>query len=78
MVLEINMAGFRKPIKESYPSIPLLKKAYELKIPITFGSDAHTPKQVGLFSNEIVKIAKEIGYTQCCYFKNRKKINIEI
>jgi len=78
MVLEINMAGFRKPIKESYPSIPLLKKAYELEIPITFGSDAHTPKQVGLFSDEIVEIAKEVGYTKCYYFRKRKKKFIAI
>ncbi len=78
MSIEINMAGFRKPIKESYPAIPLLKIAYELKIPITFGSDAHTPKQVGLFSDEIVKIAKKIGYEECCYYKNRKRIMIRI
>jgi len=74
MVLEINTAGYRKPIGEPYPSYELLKEAYKLGIPITFGSDAHEPTQVGLFSDEIVKMAKEIGYKECAYFK-QKNIN---
>ena len=73
MVLEINMAGFRKPIGEPYPSLELLKEAYNLEIPITFGSDAHKPEQVGLYSKEIVTMAKEIGYKQCVIFTNRQK-----
>lgn len=73
MVLEINMAGYRKPIAEPYPSLALLKQAYELGIPITFASDAHKPEQVSLFSDEIEKLAKSAGYTQCAVFKNRKR-----
>jgi len=78
MVLEINMAGFRKPIGEPYPSIELLQEAFKLEIPVTFGSDAHKPQQVGLFANEITTIAKDIGYKQCVIFSNRKKIFINI
>ena len=74
MVLEINTAGYRKPIGEPYPSYELIKEAYKLGIPITFGSDAHEPTQVGLFSDEIVKMAKDIGYKECAYFK-QKNIN---
>lgn len=73
MALEINSAGIRKPIKELYPSIPLLKEAYKLNIPITFGSDAHKPEQVGEFSNQIIKAAKDVGYSQCVIFTNRQK-----
>ncbi|MFA6195999.1 MAG: histidinol-phosphatase HisJ family protein [Sulfurimonas sp.] len=73
MVLEVNMAGCRKPIAEAYPSFSLLQEAYNLGIPITFGSDAHTPEQVGLFSKEILKMAKSVGYTQCAIFRNRKR-----
>ena len=73
MVLEINSAGIRKPIKEIYPSFELLKEAYKLNIPITFGSDAHKPQQVGEFSNEIIKVAKEVGYSKCVIFNNRQK-----
>jgi len=73
MAIELNVAGFRKPIKEQYPSIPLLKLCFELDIPITFGSDAHEPNQVSLFSNEIETIAKNIGYTECAIFRNRER-----
>ena len=73
MVLEINMAGLRKPVEETYPSKDLLKMAYELDIPITFGSDAHKPEQVGLFSNEVIELAKEVGYNRCAIFHKRER-----
>lgn len=73
MVLEINGSGFRKPIAEAYPSISLLEEAFKLNIPITFGSDAHAPEQVSMFAKEMVQIARDIGYTECAIFKNRKR-----
>jgi histidinol-phosphatase (PHP family) len=73
MAIELNVAGFRKPIGEAYPSTSLLKQAFELDIPITFASDAHKPEQVGLFNKEIQKIAKSVGYTHCAIFRNRKR-----
>jgi histidinol-phosphatase (PHP family) len=78
MTLEINMAGYRKPIKEAYPSKELLQEAFKLDIPITFGSDAHSPEQVGLFSDEIVSLAKEIGYKKCVVYKDREKIFLNL
>ena len=74
MVIEINSAGLRKPIKEQYPSIDLLNIAYKMDIPITFGSDAHSINQIGYGYEEVKKIVKNIGYNQCYSFINRKKI----
>lgn len=73
MSIEINVAGFRKPVAEAYPSMSLLQEANRLNIPITFGSDAHNPEQVGLFSNEAITMAKSAGYTQCTLYKKRKR-----
>ncbi|MDA7817125.1 histidinol-phosphatase [Sulfurimonas sp.] len=73
MSIEINVAGFRKPVKEAYPSPTLLKEAYKLNIPITFSSDAHKPLQVSLFNDEVISMANNIGYTECVYYKNRVK-----
>jgi len=73
MVLEINVAGYRKPVQEAYPSLSLLKRAYELQIPITFASDAHKPQQVSLFNDEVMRMAKSVGYTQCAYFEKKEK-----
>jgi len=73
MVLEINVAGYRKPVAEAYPSKELLEEAFRLNIPITFSSDAHTPQQVGLYSDEVIALARSIGYNQCAYFQNRER-----
>jgi len=72
MVIEINVAGYRKPIAEAYPSKELLTEAFKLGIPITLSSDAHKPEQVGLYNDRVMQLVKEVGYTQCAYFKNRE------
>ncbi len=74
MALEINSAGFRKPIKEQYPSKPLLELAFELDIPITFGSDAHSVEQVGFKYEDVISLAKDVGYRKAVSFQNRKKL----
>ena len=73
MVLEINPAGLRKPIAETYPSINLLEMAYEMNINITFGSDAHSVDQVGFKYEEVTRIAKDIGFSKCVAFDNRDR-----
>jgi len=73
MVLELNAAGLRKPIAEIYPSKSLLEVAYELDIPITFSSDAHAVKQVGFEYEQVIKLAKEVGYTKAVTFEQRDK-----
>ncbi len=73
MTLEINTAGQRKPVAEIYPSRELLGMAYELQIPITFSSDAHSVDQIGLFYNEAVTLAKSVGYTRCATYRNRDR-----
>ena len=73
MSIEINVAGFRKPVSEAYPSPQLLQEIKKLNIPITFASDAHKPEQVGLFSDETMKMVKELGFSECVIYRNRKK-----
>ncbi len=73
MTLELNVAGLRKPVKESYPSPLLLEMAFELDIPITFSSDAHAPEQIGLFYPEVTQLAKDIGYRHCASYRNRDR-----
>lgn len=77
MVIEINSAGFRKPVSEPYPSKELLAMARELGINITFSSDAHALNQIGANMSECMTMAKELGYDRCVVFKGRDKIKIE-
>jgi len=78
MVLEINVAGYRKPVAEAYPSKELLQEAFKLDIPITFSSDAHKPEQVGLYNDEVIQLAREIGFTKCAYFQQRERKFLEL
>jgi histidinol-phosphatase (PHP family) len=73
MVMEINTAGLRKPVREMYPSRALLEVAYSLEIPITFSSDAHAIEQIGAGYAQATTLAKEIGYTQAVTFQGRDK-----
>jgi histidinol-phosphatase (PHP family) len=78
MAVEINAAGFRKPVGEQYPSRELLKMCYHNNIDITFSSDAHAVDQVGLNYQHCIDIAKEIGYDSCVYYENRKKVRVAL
>ena len=63
MALDVNTSGLRRPAREIYPSLRLLRRARELGIGITFGSDAHEPRHVGEDFGKAVALAREAGYT---------------
>jgi histidinol-phosphatase (PHP family) len=73
MSIEINTAGLRKQVGEIYPSATILALACERQIPITFGSDSHTPGDVGRDFDRAVALAREAGYTQCARYRARRK-----
>jgi len=60
-----NTAGLRKGLREIYPSRALLELAAQRKVPITFGSDAHAPGEVGHAFGEALALARSGGYTHC-------------
>ncbi len=57
VLIEINTAGKRKPIKEFYPSLNILKLIKKNGGAITFGSDAHCPTEVGFGFEEAASLA---------------------
>jgi histidinol-phosphatase (PHP family) len=71
--IEINTAGLRKQCREIYPSRPILDAAFKLNIPITFGSDAHAPDEVGADFSSAVALAKSCGYTHSLSFRQRRR-----
>jgi len=73
MTLELNAAGWRKPVGEAYPSLDLLRMAYDRGIAVTFASDAHKPEQVGYKMAELHALAREAGYTEAADFRNRER-----
>jgi histidinol-phosphatase (PHP family) len=72
VAVEINTAGLRKPIGEMYPAPDCLKIYREAGVPLTFGSDAHDPKDVGKDFDKAVDLAKSVGYNEYLVFKQKK------
>ncbi|MGD1088495.1 MAG: histidinol-phosphatase HisJ family protein [Verrucomicrobiota bacterium] len=70
--IELNTAGLRKDCEEIYPSREILHLAFEKGVPITFGSDAHAPEEVGMNFAEAIQLAREVGYSSCCKFTKRQ------
>jgi histidinol-phosphatase (PHP family) len=70
--IELNTAGLRKDCREIYPCVELLELARRKQVPITFGSDAHAPGEVGLNFAEAIALARSVGYTETCRFNRRQ------
>jgi histidinol-phosphatase (PHP family) len=64
VVVELNTAGLRKPIGEIYPSVEWLRVLRAHGVPITFGSDAHRPGDVGADRAAAVEAARAAGYNE--------------
>jgi histidinol-phosphatase (PHP family) len=71
MAIEINTSGLRKPVKEFYPSLELLKLAKECGLALTLGSDAHSPKDVASDFSAAVELARTAGYNEIAAFERR-------
>jgi histidinol-phosphatase (PHP family) len=71
--IELNTAGLRKECKEIYPSREILELAFQKNVPITFGSDAHAPGEVGMNVGEAMQLARSVGYQESCGFSQRKR-----
>ena len=76
--LDVNTAGLRKDCKEIYPSREFLNLAFQRGIPITFGSDAHAPEEVGMNFNEALELARSVGYTSCLSFNQHQPKVVKI
>ncbi|MCF7791828.1 MAG: histidinol-phosphatase HisJ [Victivallales bacterium] len=72
IMLEINTSGLRKHVKEIYPSEEILKLAYHNNIKIVFGSDAHSPNEVGKDFDTAAQMAANSGYKEYYNIKGKK------
>jgi histidinol-phosphatase (PHP family) len=71
--IELNTAGLRKDCREIYPSRQILELAFQKGVPITFGSDAHAPGEVGMNYAEAIQLARSAGYQESCQFAKRRR-----
>lgn len=62
-VVEVNTGGiFRGSQKEPYPSPGILSRLFELRVPVTISSDAHSADALDFWFDEAVKLLKKTGY----------------
>jgi len=78
MCVEVNTAGLRKPCREVYPSEKLIKMCFDKGLPITLGSDAHSPEEVGADFEKVANLLRKIGYTEIIRFTRRNREFVEL
>lgn len=64
ILVEINTSGIRNAIKEQYPSDDIIKELILREIPLTLGSDAHSPVDIAYAFNETMIRLKKLGLTK--------------
>ncbi len=75
--IELNTAGLRKDCKEIYPSREILELAFKKGVPITFGSDAHAPGEVGMNFAKAIQLARDAGYSECWRLAGRQRTAVK-
>jgi histidinol-phosphatase (PHP family) len=78
VAIELNTAGLRKDCKEIYPSESIVRLASQIGVPLTFGSDAHAPNEVGMNWAEAMDLAHRTGYTHWRRLTGRQAEEVRI
>lgn len=73
--LEVSSAGLRKPCRELYPDIRLLKAAKTAGAGISFGSDAHYPQHVAYCFDRLRQHAMIAGFTRAAVIVDGKLVH---
>ncbi len=76
IAIELSSAGLRKPCREPYPSLEFLKICHRYNIPVTLGSDAHAPDQVGDNFALLLEELRRVGYSEVARFSERKRTTV--
>jgi histidinol-phosphatase (PHP family) len=79
LALEVNSASIRKGRSVPYPSPDILKNAAEAGVSgLTFGSDCHSPVDIGSDIDTCLSLARRAGYSSVLVFENRRRSALAI
>lgn len=78
VAMEFNTSGWRRPMKEASPGARLLYEMARRRIPITLGSDAHSPQRVGSGFRKALRLLEAAGYRHVTVFAQRKPQQVSI
>lgn len=71
MCLEASSRGLRQPVNSIYPSQRIMRKARELGIPLTIGTDAHSVEEIDYAYDLLIDYVKTFGYASITIFSKR-------
>jgi histidinol-phosphatase (PHP family) len=71
VAFEVNTAGLRKPCGELYPAQGFLRVAARRGVPVTCGSDSHSPGEVGAGLDVARDALLQAGYRSLVVFRGR-------
>jgi histidinol-phosphatase (PHP family) len=72
MAAELSSAGWRKPVHEQYPAVPLLERFVARGVPLTTASDAHRLEQVADCAAALRGLLDQVGVDSLCGFEARR------
>jgi histidinol-phosphatase (PHP family) len=78
LAVELSTAGWRKPVKELYPSDGILAVAIKKGIPFTVASDAHSWAQLGENYERLVTKMNAFEIGEVCVYERHKRIVKEV
>lgn len=75
---EVNTSGLYKPVKEIYPSESIIKIFFEENVPVTLGSDSHSPDDVCRGYDIALSKLKSAGYRKVSGFTGRRRHELNL
>src|SRR3979411_1133501 len=73
LAIELSTAGWRKPVKELYPSNEIIRLALAKGIPFTTASDAHSHAQLGENFDRLAEKMSILGVREVCVYEKHKR-----
>ena len=73
LAIELSTAGWRKPVKELYPSDRIIELTMGKGIPFTTASDAHSHMQLGENFDGLAQKMSNLGIREVCVYEKHKR-----
>ena len=78
VAIELNTSGWRKPFNDCFPRAELLACCCHYGVPVTLGSDAHTPDDVAYRFADAIALLQDVGYHEFATFASRKRCMVPL
>ncbi len=78
MAAEVSSAGWRKPVGEQYPAVPLLRRYVERGVPLTTASDAHGLPDVAHATDDLRALLDRAGVSTLRGFRGRRAHDVPL